>query len=96
MASLLQRLRVDGVEVVPPRRRRRNTTMALVDAKSLDSNEPKNVYIKYPVFLLLQRRNSRSPDGLKRLARFPQFVTLRLDQVVRLLRVLVEGLLDLI
>ena len=47
-------------------------------------------------FLRLQRRNSRRPDGLERLARLPQLVALRLDEVVCLLRVLVEGLLDLV
>ena len=52
--------------------------------------------VSFLVFLLLQSRNGGSPDGLERLARFPQFVALRLDQVVCLLGVLVEGLLDLI
>jgi len=65
-----------------------------------DRRDPRRqalVYIvSFLVFLLLQGRNGRSPDGLERLARFPQFVTLRLDQVVGLLGVLVEGLLDLI
>ena len=78
--------------------------MALVDAKGLEvadadaPNEPKHcLYFKYPCnFLRLQRRNGRRPDGLERLARLPQLVALRLDEVVRLLRVLVEGLLDLI
>jgi len=102
--ALPQRFRVDGVEVVPPRRHRRNTPMAWVDAKGLEvadadaMNEPKNcLYFKYPcVFLRFESRNGRRPDGLERLARLPQLVALRLDEVVRLLRVLVEGLLDLI
>ena len=46
--------------------------------------------------LRLESSNCRGPDGLERLARLPQLVALRLDEVVRLLRVLVEGLLDLV
>lgn len=90
--ALLQRLRVVGAELVPPRSRRRNNPMAWVDAK------PEHcLYFKYPcVFLRFESRNGRRPDGLERLARLPQLVALRLDEVVRLLRVLVEGLLDLI
>ena len=34
--ALLQRLRVDGVEVVPPRRLDATTPMALVDAKGVE------------------------------------------------------------
>ena len=106
-ASLLQRLRVEGVEVVPPRRHRRNTPMVWVDAEASklltrtqrrrhERTEELSIF-KYPcVFLRFESSNGRRPDGLERLARLPQLVALRLDEVVRLLRVLVEGLLDLI